>query len=206
MTDQTDEPARGPDEHSSETDDEADDSAEESETGRPFVDWDISHSSRSRPSRGSKPSGSTGGDTSETDGASETNGSSTTSDTLNASNTDQASNPDQASDTDHTLSESETGETNESSRTHGTDNASNTDQAEDASRTPTRERDQVAMYLPPELKAEWNDLHKRLDAISKLNDNGPVAKNEDFAEEVVRFAVENRDEPARRLETGSLPE
>jgi len=62
------------------------------------------------------------------------------------------------------------------------------------------------MYLLPELKAEWNDLHERLDAISKLNDNGPVAKNEDFAEEVVRFAVENRDELARRLETGSLPE
>ena len=168
MTDPTDEPARGPDEHSPETDDdEADDSAEESEMARLFVDWDISHSSRSRPSRGSKSSGSTGGDTSETDGASETNGSSTTSDALDASNTDQA---------------------------------------EDASRTPTRERDQVAMYLPPELKAEWNDLHERLDAISKLNDNGPVAKNEDFAEEVVRFAVENRDELARRLETGSLPE
>lgn len=47
---------------------------------------------------------------------------------------------------------------------------------------------------------------ERLDAISKLNDNGPVAKNEELAAEAVRFAVGNQDELARRLGAGALPD
>lgn len=99
---------------------------------------------------------------------------------------------------------------------HSTDDTSETDQPssqDDTDETDTmdnpsttrREKQQVAMYLPGDVAAEWNNLYDRLDARSKLNNQGGIEKNADFAEAVVELAINHEDELAERIEVGSLP-
>lgn len=58
-----------------------------------------------------------------------------------------------------------------------------------------RDRPQMSMYLPPDVKSRVEDDYEKLDAKSKLADQGGVRKNDDFFVGMIEFALEeNRDE------------
>lgn len=58
-----------------------------------------------------------------------------------------------------------------------------------------RDRPQMSMYLPPDVKSRVEDDYEKLDAKSKLADQGGVRKNDDFFVGMIEFALEeNRNE------------
>lgn len=99
----------------------------------------------------------------------------------------------QHSDSDGPASSDSSGDTDHQGNTDDTNNSDNPNNTR-------REKTQVPMYLPAGKKEEWNSLYNRLDARSKLNDNGGIEKNADFAEAVVDFVVEHEADLAEKLD------
>lgn len=89
-----------------------------------------------------------------------------------------------AYDTDDSDTTSETSDANNPNNANDTDDASETDDK-------TRNRKQVAMYLPEDLREELNDRYDRLDGQSKIDGDGGIEKHKDFYEGLVRCALDS---------------
>lgn len=63
----------------------------------------------------------------------------------------------------------------------------------------TRNRRQLAMYLPEAKAEQLNNLYDRLDGQSKIAGDGGIEKHADFMEALVELAVDYEDELADRL-------
>ncbi|MBP1923412.1 hypothetical protein J2751_002454 [Halorubrum alkaliphilum] len=63
----------------------------------------------------------------------------------------------------------------------------------------TRNRRQLAMYLPESKAEQLNNLYDRLDGQSKIAGEGGIEKHADFMEALVELAVDHEDELADRL-------
>lgn len=71
-----------------------------------------------------------------------------------------------------------------SSESDGTNGASGSDESPNV-----RDRPQMSMYLPPEVKSRVEDDYEKLDAKSKLADQGGLRKNDDFFVGMIEFAL-----------------
>ena len=90
-----------------------------------------------------------------------------------------------------------------------TDNSHNTGNSDTADNTSkpgpnpdpdsTRNRRQLAMYLPETKADQLNNLYDRLDGQSKIAGDGGIEKHADFMEALVEFAVDHEGELADRL-------
>lgn len=101
---------------------------------------------------------------------------------------------DEAEDTDTP------GSTHDASHASNTGRADGSDDADDADEPDaTRNRRQMPMYLPEDKIESMNRLYDRLDARSKLADEGGIEKHKDFMETVVAFALDHEAELADRL-------
>lgn len=99
--------------------------------------------------------------------------------------------------------------TNNPNSTDITDNSYNTDNSGGSGNTSkpgpnpdpdsTRNRRQLAMYLPESKAEQLNNLYDRLDGQSKIAGDGGIEKHADFMEALVGLAVEHEDELADRL-------
>lgn len=122
--------------------------------------------------------------------------------------TDRSQKDDDSSDTSDTSNPSKTDEMDETNKTDETDERSKTDgtreTGESQSQSSTdgeglKERKQVAMYLPVHQREELVDLYEKLDARSKLADNGGIEKNREFYEGLISFVLDHREEFAATL-------
>ncbi|WP_129115409.1 hypothetical protein [Halegenticoccus tardaugens] len=86
------------------------------------------------------------------------------------------------------VDEPDSGGSDSSERTADADRA-------DEGEPSVRERKQVAMYLPDDLREEIQRAYDELDAKSKLAGNGGIEKHKDFFEGFVRAALQNEDLP-----------
>lgn len=82
--------------------------------------------------------------------------------------------------------------------TTDTSTASDAGGAGDASDTgvsggSVRDRPQTAMYLPEELRERLLDVYEKLDARSKLDDDGEIEKHRHFYEGLVECALDSDD-------------
>ena len=99
--------------------------------------------------------------------------------------------------------------TNNSNNTDTTDNSYNTGNSGSAGNASkpgpnpdpdsTRNRRQLAMYLPEPKAEQLNNLYDRLDGQSKIAGDGGIEKHADFMEALVELAVDHEDELADRL-------
>lgn len=83
----------------------------------------------------------------------------------------------------------------DSSDAGGADDASDTGDARDTggSGGSVRDRPQTAMYLPEELRERLLDVYEKLDARSKLDDDGEIEKHRHFYEGLVECALDSDD-------------
>jgi len=95
--------------------------------------------------------------------------------------------PDQPSDSDETDQTSER------------DQASGGSQSAQSSASIKDEQTHVAFYLPPEQAEAYHDFYEKLDARSKLADEGELKKNRDFNQGVIEFVLEHREEVREHL-------
>ena len=84
-------------------------------------------------------------------------------------------------------------DTNDPNDTRDSEGADSVEQTAGADGEETvRERKQEAMYLKPSQREELRNFYDELDARSKLNGDGGLAKNDDFYESLVNFVLEER--------------
>ncbi|MFA9517296.1 hypothetical protein ACERIT_08780 [Halopenitus sp. H-Gu1] len=89
----------------------------------------------------------------------------------------------------------DTADTSTASDAGGAGDASDTDDAGDTggSGGSVRDRPQTAMYLPEELRERLLDVYEKLDARSKLDDDGEIEKHRHFYEGLVECALDSDD-------------
>lgn len=71
--------------------------------------------------------------------------------------------------------------------------ADDTDDAGSGSSGSVRDRPQTAMYLPEELRQRLLDVYEKLDARSKLDEDGEIEKHRHFYEGLVECALDSDD-------------
>lgn len=104
---------------------------------------------------------------------------------------------DESDDTDGPNHTHDSGYTSDTGATEGMDDS---DEAGDTGEPDvTRNRRQMPMYLPENKIESMNRLYDRLDARSKLADEGGIEKHKDFMETVVALALDHEAELADRL-------
>jgi len=104
------------------------------------------------------------------------------------------------SHSDTTDNTDNTGTTDNSYNTGNTDGSSNASKpGPNPDPDSTRNRRQLAMYLPESKAEQLNNLYDRLDGQSKIAGDGGIEKHADFMEALVGLAVEHEDELADRL-------
>jgi len=104
------------------------------------------------------------------------------------------------SHSDTTDNTDNTGTTDNSYNTGNTDGSSNASKpGPNPDPDSTRNRRQIAMYLPEAKADQLNNLYDRLDGQSKIAGDGGIEKHADFMEALVEFAVDHEDELADRL-------
>lgn len=107
---------------------------------------------------------------------------------------------DEAEDTDTPGSAHDASHASNTDNTGGADGVDDAGDAGDAVEPDaTRNRRQMPMYLPEDKIESMNRLYDRLDARSKLADEGGIEKHKDFMETVVAFALDHEAELADRL-------
>ena len=105
------------------------------------------------------------------------------------------------SHSDTTDNTDNTGTTDNSYNTGNTDGSSNASKpGPNPDPDSTRNRRQIAMYLPEAKADQLNNLYDRLDGQSKIAGDGGIEKHADFMEALVELAIDREDELADRLE------
>ena len=106
----------------------------------------------------------------------------------NMSHSDTADNPDNADTTDNSYNTVDSGNSGNASKPGPNPDPDS-----------TRNRRQLAMYLPEPKAEQLNNLYDRLDGQSKIAGDGGIEKHADFMEALVELAVDYEDELADRL-------
>ena len=107
---------------------------------------------------------------------------------------------DNMSHSDTTDNSNSTGTTNNSYNTSNSSSVGNTNKpGPNPDPDSTRNRRQLAMYLPEPKVEQLNNLYDRLDGQSKIAGDGGIEKHADFMEALVELAVDYEDELADRL-------
>ena len=106
----------------------------------------------------------------------------------NMSHSDTADNPDNADTTDNSYNTVDSGNSGNASKPGPNPDPDS-----------TRNRRQLAMYLPEPKAEQLNNLYDRLDGKSKIAGEGGIEKHADFMEALVELAVDHEDELADKL-------
>lgn len=111
--------------------------------------------------------------------------------------------PDESSDDERADNMSSSATTNNTDNSYNTRGADDTDNTSKPGPNPdpdsTRNRRQLAMYLPEPKADELNSLYNRLDGQSKIAGDDGIEKHADFMEALVELATDREDELADRL-------
>ena len=128
---------------------------------------------------------------------------------FNDRRTDSRNDSDESSDDEagtnrgHSDTTDNTDSTGTTDNSYNTGNSSATDNTSKPGPNPdpdsTRNRRQLAMYLPETKADQLNNLYDRLDGQSKIAGDGGIEKHADFMEALVEFAVDHEGELADRL-------
>ena len=128
---------------------------------------------------------------------------------FNDRRTDSRNDSDESSDDEagtnrgHSDTTDNTDSTGTTDNSYNTGNSSATDNTSKPGPNPdpdsTRNRRQLAMYLPETKADQLNNLYDRLDGQSKIAGDGGIEKHADFMEALAELAIEREDELADRL-------
>ncbi|MYL17481.1 hypothetical protein GLW36_12610 [Halorubrum terrestre] len=119
------------------------------------------------------------------------------------SDSDESSDDEAGTNMSHSDTTDNTDSTGTTDNSYNTGNSSATDNTSKPGPNPdpdsTRNRRQLAMYLPETKADQLNNLYDRLDGQSKIAGDGGIEKHADFMEALVEFAVDHEGELADRL-------
>lgn len=119
-------------------------------------------------------------------------------------NDSDESSDDEAGSMSHSDTTDNSGSTGNTDNSHNTGNSGTTDNTSKPGPNPdpdsTRNRQQLAMYLPETKADQLNNLYDRLDGQSKIAGDGGIEKHADFMEALVELAIDREDELADRLD------
>ncbi|TKX74945.1 hypothetical protein EXE46_05900 [Halorubrum sp. GN11_10-6_MGM] len=119
------------------------------------------------------------------------------------SDSDESSDDEAGTNMSHSDTTDNTDSTGTTDNSYNTGNSSTTDNTSKPGPNPdpdsTRNRRQLAMYLPETKADQLNNLYDRLDGQSKIAGDGGIEKHADFMEALVEFAVDHEGELADRL-------